>query len=185
MSITDAGPRLANLFARKGEAAPAAAHPLSAATPDAAASSANTHAHTAINWRDVIANSRMLDLPAQTDGNVDRESVGRVPTARTSERQDQTPAPHRDKQCVTPLPYPRNRRSKEPPLAYKAVVRVTARQRRLLRIAAAALDVPQQALLRDALDSFLERLRRTRLSDCRCFAEQHAACSTSEPTSAR
>ncbi|MEO1015343.1 MAG: hypothetical protein AAFX08_09185 [Pseudomonadota bacterium] len=174
MSTTDAGLRLAGLFARKGQAAPAAAHPLST---EQAAHASRSDEPPRIDWRDVIANARVLDLPAREEhdlaGQLDAAPAAAAPLEPRTERPPRPIAPPRVSAapCVVPIRKASPARAEEP-LAYKTVVRVTARQRRLLRIASAALDVPQQALLRDAVDEFLQKLKATRLNGCKCFSEQ-------------
>ncbi|MEM9170497.1 MAG: hypothetical protein AAGC56_12695, partial [Pseudomonadota bacterium] len=59
-------------------------------------------------------------------------------------------------------------------VAGRVGVRLDPRERRLLRIAAAALGRPQQTLLRAAVHRYFSELARTELQACVCFRRRLA-----------
>ncbi|MBI1393265.1 MAG: hypothetical protein GC152_11050 [Alphaproteobacteria bacterium] len=183
MSMTDARPRLAALFARKGDARPAARHPLAGDQPRRNIGAAS--GPTGIDWREVIANSRELDLPirdepakAQREEEVaetDLSRLGLPALARPTAAISQCRAPAACAAAKRPRPDgeagAEGGRPDEP-LAFKTAVKLSARQRQILRIASAVLDIPQQALIRSALDVYFEHLRKSEMRGCGCFEEK-------------
>lgn len=159
------------LLARKGEAAPAVRHPGHQVSygdhPPLPVSGGDRAAPS----RAAVQNGRAPDLPS-------RPATAPVATAAVATR----PAPcvgkaTDDAAGATVRPPARAASSEEGwgrlPRA-RVSMRLTERQRRLIRIATAVLGRSQQSILSDALDGHLERLGATELKSCTCFA-RHAA----------
>lgn len=55
---------------------------------------------------------------------------------------------------------------------YRVTLRITAGQRRRLRIIAAQLEKPNQQIMSDALDMYLDHLRENEMKGCACLKQQ-------------
>lgn len=150
----------AGLIARKGEATPAVAHP-------------------AFSYVDA---PRPAPQPVRHDGNgngngIERHSfatpgappAGDVPQLRAPEPVRAAPsAPERP---VRAAPVRRHVAGNEP-RPFRLTLRLTADQRRRLRIAAAKEEMSLQEVLSDALDSHLDTLCACDLRECSCLARE-------------
>lgn len=134
----------AGMLVRKGGAAPSV-------TPSLAPSAA-ANAHAPVG--EPVAREPVV-----------RETVVHGPAARTPARA--APEPRRASPA-RPQPAP----AMKPPAAkpqQRASVRLSHEQARALKLAALVLDLPQQELLADGLETHLEKLACGPLASCACF----------------
>jgi len=97
--------------------------------------------------------------------------------ARFSDAERQTPArvevrPARERNTSVPRPRPSGAKnvSKDQPAPFRLTLRMTADQRRRLRIVAAQKDQTLQKSASEALDAYLDSLCACAMRDCACLA---------------
>jgi len=142
------------LLVRKGEAAPAVRHP------------GRDHGYTDLPRREASASA----LTPAEEGARDLRAVGAPPTAAAliAERPELPPKPRPCAFEAPPDPVVAENDGDDAPLS-KTTVRLTARQKHLIKIATAALGRSQQVILSSALDSYLQELGTNELRSCGCF----------------
>jgi hypothetical protein len=147
----------AGLIARKGEAAPAVAHP-------------------AYSYVD---GPRPAPQPMRRDGDgIEWRSFGAPAALPSADAPEPVPALVRATPPTPPAPEPVRAVPPQKPAAddhagpYRLTFRMTADQRRRLRIAAAKEEMSLQELLSNALDSHLDTLCACKLHECTCLARE-------------
>ena len=182
MSRTKFASRHSGLLARKGEALPAATHPLS----EKVYVDQGPSLHRLV---DGPLDPSVYETPGE-DTSFDRNDVPSKPVYTPPSRRLTTSAPALrapetnldtdesdgddygpcDTTCgainAAPSRPPRQRMGSLP---YKLSVRVSVRQRRLIRMIAAIRNQSQQTILAAAVDQYLETLGKKEMKSCRCY----------------
>lgn len=159
------------LLARKGEAVPAVRHPEHQVaygynSPAGLPASGHAPMHDG-QAADLFAPAPIPDLAWR----LATDETGAVTASRPAARTEDVPVDAAGKAAAEGCSAQKKVASRRMPRA-RMSVRLSDRQRRLVRIATAVLGRSQQALLSDALDGHLEKLAATELRSCTCFARQ-------------
>lgn len=204
MGVTITEGSVTALLAAKGAARPAARHQLLSPEQKQQTSSQgfeqanNAPSLEEHDWHEVVANSRVIELPSESSRP---SEPPRVPAPNTAPRNGDTPrqqpgnqlapvgengldaAPssrmlpacselkkrlHPDELMSLAAPEPANLDGNNAPTV-RTGIRISHRQRALLRIASSAMGKSQGALMRDALEVYFTYLRRSKLKHCHCF----------------
>lgn len=147
------------LLARKGEAIPATIHPLGD----------QSFTTSSPSLRRIIETKRAPQpAPMPIPADLSTPDPPDPPPAGPAVQADPAQCASRCADAVAPALAPAPRRAQP----FKASVRLSAPQRRLLRMVAAITNGSQQSILSQALDAYLESLAQAELRHCACYKKR-------------